>query len=295
MMRVRWYGPRWFWGGVGVILVGLLAVLVVSLDFWNDEDPKAGRRAKHAVARSLPATSSPGERLPDGTIADAVYLVLNEAYLDILNHAPVRPLDYAYLKALTPMAQRFYEIVSYKIFPALKYHHPHATLRYTEYCLLSTQQRYTDAIQVQKQMYKVHRPHLDAGYLVKAQYEATTDAHGQPDWLLHYTPGPKAKAEYAAFMRQPGAEAAAALTLSADADQADLVATVTREPPVAPPPPPAVASTPPGAALAIQDAAARPAPLPEPPLEAEAGTPVPGDLHGRSDPTGNARAPVPAQ
>ena len=53
-----------------------------------------------------------GERLPDGTIADAVYLVLNETYLDILNHAPVRPLDYAYLKALTPMAQRFYELLS---------------------------------------------------------------------------------------------------------------------------------------------------------------------------------------
>src|SRR6266478_7604613 len=116
-----------------------------------------------------------GERLPDGTIADAVYLVLNEAYLDILNHAPVRPLDYAYLKALTPMAQRFYELLSYKMFAALKHRHPQATLRYTDYCLLSTQQRYTDAIQVQKQMYKVHRPHLASGYLGKVQYEATTD------------------------------------------------------------------------------------------------------------------------
>src|SRR5215475_9973917 len=94
-----------------------------------------------------------GESLPDGTKADAVYLVLSEPYRDILNHAPVRPLDYAYLKALTPMAQRFYEILSYKMFAALKHRHPHATLRYTDYCLLSTQQHYTDAIQVQKQMY----------------------------------------------------------------------------------------------------------------------------------------------
>jgi len=45
-----------------------------------------------------------GEYLPDGTKADAVYLVLSDPYLDVLNHAPVRPLDYAYLKALTPMA-----------------------------------------------------------------------------------------------------------------------------------------------------------------------------------------------
>src|SRR5712691_2434293 len=140
---------------------------------------------------------------------------------------------------------RFYEIVSYKIFPALKYHHPHATLRYAEYCLLSTQQRYTDAIQVQKQMYKVHRPHLASGYLTKVNYEATTDADGLPDWLMHYTPGLKARAEYATFMRQPGADAAAVRTLPADVDQDDLLATVTREPSSAPPSPPREASIPP--------------------------------------------------
>ena len=54
-----------------------------------------------------------GELLPDGTTADAIYLVLSDPYHDILNHAPVRPLDYAYLKALTPTAQRFYEILNH--------------------------------------------------------------------------------------------------------------------------------------------------------------------------------------
>ena len=204
-----------------------------------------------------------GESLPDGTQADAVYLVLSEPYLDILNHAPVRPLDYAYLKALTPMAQRFYEILSYKMFAALKHRHPQATLRYADYCLLSTQQRYTDAIQVQKQMYKVHQPHVQSGYLTKVAYEATTADDGQPDWLLHYTPGPKARVEYAAFMRQPGAEAAAALTLPTDGDQEDLVATVTREPPAVTPPPPGVTRISPGAAPTAMEAVARPAPRPE--------------------------------
>src|SRR5215831_9724090 len=155
--------------------------------------------------------------------------------VDILNHAPVRPLDYTYLKALTPMAQRFYELLSYKMFAALKHRQPHATLRYSDYCLLSTQQRYMAYDHVKKQMYKVHQPHISSGYIVKGQYEATTDADGHPDWLMHYTPGPKAQAEYAAFTRQPGAEVAA-LTLPVDADQEDLLATVTREPPAAPPP-----------------------------------------------------------
>src|SRR5439155_14323094 len=92
-----------------------------------------------------------GEQLPDGTTADAIYLVLSEPYREVLNHAPVRPLDYAYLKALTPSAQRFYEILSYKIFAALTHYRPHATLRYADYCLLSTQQRYAVLEPVQKQ------------------------------------------------------------------------------------------------------------------------------------------------
>ena len=46
-------------------------------------------------------------------------------------------------------------------------------------------------------MYKVHQPHIASRYLTQVHYEATTDDDGQPDWLIHYTPGPKARAEYA--------------------------------------------------------------------------------------------------
>jgi hypothetical protein len=203
-----------------------------------------------------------GEYLPEGTKADAVYLMLSDPYLDVLNHAPVRPLDYAYLKALTPMAQRFYELLSYKIYAALKYRHPRATLRYADYCLLSTQQRYRVLEHVQKQMYKVHRPHIQSGYLTQVQYDATTDAAGQPDWRLHYTPGPKARAEYAAFMRHPGAEAAARLVPPTEADPEDLAAPLLREPPRATrlprPEAPLVATTAPAAPDRGPRAAPRP-------------------------------------
>ena len=106
-----------------------------------------------------------GERLPDGTQADAVYLILNEPYWEVLNHAPTRPLDYDYLKALAPAAQRCYELISYKLFAALKYGHAEAKLLYSEYCLFSAQQRYTDYTHVKKQMYKIYKPHLVSGYL----------------------------------------------------------------------------------------------------------------------------------
>ena len=140
-----------------------------------------------------------GERLPDGRKADGVYLILNEPYLEVLNNAPVRPLDYTYLKTLSPSAQRFYEIVSYKIFAALKFKHPRAKLAYSEYCTFSAQQRYFDYDHVKKQMYKVHRPHLASGYLSDVSIKPITDSTGKADWMMSYTPGPKARAEFRAF------------------------------------------------------------------------------------------------
>src|SRR5262249_15253777 len=100
------------------------------------------------------------------------------------------------------------------------------------YCLLATQQRYTGYEQVKKQMYKVHRPHLAAGDMTQVRSTATTDADGQPDWLLHYTPGPKARAEYAAFMRQPAV--GTARPRPEDAEPADLLALMMPETPASP-------------------------------------------------------------
>jgi hypothetical protein len=143
-----------------------------------------------------------GERLPNGRTADAVYLVLNEPYWEVLNNAPTRPLDYDYLKALAPAAQRFYEIISFKIFAALKYHHPTAKISYSEYCTFSAQQRYPDYEHVKKQMYKVHRPHLRSGYLKKVSCDAVVQSDGTRDWMFFYTPGPKALAEFRAFNKK---------------------------------------------------------------------------------------------
>ena len=140
-----------------------------------------------------------GEKLPTGEEADAVYLVLHDNYRAILDAAMTRPLDYDYMKALPPSAQRFYEIVSYQIYAALHFQNERAKLRYSDYCLLSTAIRYPDFEHVKKQMYKVHRPHLESGYLAKVFYEQTTDASGEPDWFIYYLPGPNASREYQEF------------------------------------------------------------------------------------------------
>lgn len=140
-----------------------------------------------------------GEKLPSGAVADAVHLVLHPIYAEVLNAAVTRPLDYDYMKTLPPAAQRFYEVVSYQIYAAIHFQNERARLRYSDYCLLSTATRYFDFDHVKKQMYKVHKPHLDSGYLVKVGYEETTDSVGQPDWWMYYVPGPNASREYQQF------------------------------------------------------------------------------------------------
>ncbi len=142
-----------------------------------------------------------GEKFPDGSKADAVYIILHRAYRDILNNAPIRPLDYDYLKDLSPGAQRFYELLSYQIYAALKNDRPRAKLLYSYYCARAPQTRYLDYDHVKKQMYKVHAPHKRSGYISAVELRETWDEAGQPDWEMFYTPGRKARSEFRAFKR----------------------------------------------------------------------------------------------
>ncbi len=144
-----------------------------------------------------------GETLPDGRKADAVYLLLNEIYREILNTAQTRPLDYDYLKELSPGAQRLYELLSFQIFGALANARPRAKLLYSYYCTRAPQTRYFDYDHVKKQMYKLHQPHKKSGYISAVEFKETTDSEGRADWEMLYTPGRKAKAEFRAF-NEPG-------------------------------------------------------------------------------------------
>ena len=103
------------------------------------------------------------------------------------------PLNYEYLKVLSPAAQRFYEIVSYRMFAALKKQRLGGTISYSDYCTFSAQQRYFDYDHFKKQMYEDPPASPPVGLLKAIRYVATRDADGQPDWKLHYTPGPRAR------------------------------------------------------------------------------------------------------
>ena len=145
-----------------------------------------------------------GEKLPSGQEADAVYLILNDVYMQVINRAMTRPLDYDYLKELPPAPQRFYELLSFPMYGALKYDRHRAKLAYSEFCTYAPQTRYFDWEHARKQMAKVHGKHKRSGYISKVEFEPITDSNGQPDWLMFYTPGPKAMAEFRAFTKRGG-------------------------------------------------------------------------------------------
>jgi hypothetical protein len=145
-----------------------------------------------------------GEELPDGRKADAVYVILNDIYMIVINGAMTRPLDYDYLKQLPPGPQRFYELLSYQMYHTLKWNRPRAKLIYSEFCAHAPQTRHADWEQVRSQMNKLHRPHRESGYIARFDSQQTTDKHGQPDWILHYQPGPKAIAEFRTFTKRGG-------------------------------------------------------------------------------------------
>jgi hypothetical protein len=145
-----------------------------------------------------------GEELPDGRKADAVYILLNDAYMQVLNGAMTRPLDYDYLKNLPPAAQRFYELLSYQMYATIKNDRPRAKVIYSEFCTYAPQTRHFNWERVRSQMNKIYRPHKQSGYIADIDYEQTADSDGQPDWIMFYKPGPKARAEYRAFAKRGG-------------------------------------------------------------------------------------------
>lgn len=145
-----------------------------------------------------------GERLPDGRKADAVYIVLNEVFMQVLDGAQTRPLDYDYLKELSPASQRLYEILSFQMYSAIKAGRQHAKLSYGEFCTYAPLTRHEAWESVRSQMNKLHAPHKKSGYIASVEFEQTIDRNGKPDWMMTYVPGEKAKEEFRTFAKRGG-------------------------------------------------------------------------------------------
>jgi hypothetical protein len=140
-----------------------------------------------------------GHALPGGRRAETVYISLNDPYYEMVSSAIVRPLDFAYMRRLTPAAQRFYELLSPRLFAAIRYGHESAWIRYSDYCLHAVQKRQGTRRRMQTQMAHVQRVHLRSGYIDVVEYENALGDDVGPDWILRYRPGRRAREEYQKF------------------------------------------------------------------------------------------------
>lgn len=159
---------------------------------YKDKD---GKETTRELVDTRYAVIFTGEKLPNGDKSDATYILLHDIYREIINSAPTRPLDYEYLKELSPIAQRFYELLSYQMYGALKNKRV-AKMLYSEFCTYAPQTRFFDWEQVRPQMYRLHKPHLESGYIETINFERLRSEDGTPDWLFTYSAGRKAKGEY---------------------------------------------------------------------------------------------------
>ena len=143
-----------------------------------------------------------GEKLPNNRKADAVYIELHPRYHEMLRHSKTRPLNYEYLKALAPAPQRLYELLSFTMFGTLTHGRPNAQMLYSEFCQSAPLMRHFETKKMHAQMWKIHKPHKDAGYIKSVVFEETTDSDGAIDWIMKYTPGRRARYEYRAFTKK---------------------------------------------------------------------------------------------
>jgi hypothetical protein len=141
--------------------------------------------------------------LPDGTKADAIYIVLHDQYMQFLRSAPVRPISSTYLKRLSgsSFAQRLYEILSFQFYDAFKQRRPYAVLRYSEYCIQAPLPRRSEKRLIYQQMWRIHKPLITSRYIRTVEYEAVKDSE-LPDFDIKYYPGMLARQEYDLFSRR---------------------------------------------------------------------------------------------
>lgn len=136
-----------------------------------------------------------GEKLPDGTEADAVYVILNDMYVQNFNNNFVVPLDFQYLQSFKgDIASRMYEVLSIWFYPALENGRKYVQKQYSEICNYFPLTRQDCKWKAKGQLKSAHQQHITNGFL--ASEPEWIDSHEKNDWLIRYYIGPKAKGWY---------------------------------------------------------------------------------------------------
>ena len=136
-----------------------------------------------------------GETLPDGAEADAVYILLNDMYVQNFNNNFVVPLDYQYFQVLRgDISSRMYEVLSVWFYPALENGKTYIEKWYSELCNYFPLIRQNKQFKAKGILKDAHQQHVKNGFL--AREPEWIDTSKKDDWLIRYYIGPKASNWY---------------------------------------------------------------------------------------------------
>ena len=137
-----------------------------------------------------------GQYLPNGEIADAIYIVLGSWYVESVNANYVVPLDFDYHKGLKgTITTRMYEWLSLNFFAALDNGRSIIRPRYSTLCRDFPLVKQNSRWKAKKQLSDAHRQHAASGYIV-GEPEWVSIPNERNDWLIVYRIGERAKQEY---------------------------------------------------------------------------------------------------
>ena len=137
-----------------------------------------------------------GKELSDGTIADAVYLLLGNFYLRNINANYVVPLDFEYYKSLKgTITERLYEYIGLMIYAALEnnQHQRYVHIKYSTLCSYLPLARQTVKWKAKQQLAPAHSQLTESGYFRDVDWQ---DTHKKDDWLIYYYIGERARDEW---------------------------------------------------------------------------------------------------
>jgi len=135
-----------------------------------------------------------GQTLPDGSVADAVYLELGTWYLQNINNNYVVPLDWQYYNQLKgTITTRLYEMLSIYFYAALERKEDSYEINYSRLCDYLPVKRMYPKWLAKKQLKSAHDILVESQYFSSVEWMET---HEPNDWRLRYWIGERARGEY---------------------------------------------------------------------------------------------------
>lgn len=124
-----------------------------------------------------------GEQISDGCFAEHNHAYFTGAYLDNLNALYVRPIDFAYLKSLRPVASRLYEILGVKFYG----HRDFIQYKYSTLCRLLPLTQQKTLARARQQLDVSHEDLKQTCFL--RCYAWSPIQRVNDDWYIRYEPG----------------------------------------------------------------------------------------------------------